>query len=331
MAKKHKPAGSLRNFNILVTGGAGFAGSHLLELLLEEGYKPFASVNSTESIDNISHLKKRVEIIRCDIRNRKQVEKMISKVAPTLVFHLAAISSVGDSFTNDRLTYEVNFTGTLNLLESLKGSTRLQKFISIGSPDCYGIFSPRAKLLKENQPLNPISPYGISKVAAENIVRLDFRRRGFPAVFVRPFNHTGPRQSDRFVIPSFCKQIAEIEKGLRKPVLMVGDLSARRDLSDVRDITKGYLLAARKGEPGEIYHLSSGRAVAISTTLKTLLGLTERKIKVKVDPERLRPVDIPCLKGDNSKAIRKLGYRPQYSLRETLSDTLNYWREKIAR
>ncbi|MCH9032483.1 MAG: SDR family NAD(P)-dependent oxidoreductase, partial [candidate division Zixibacteria bacterium] len=299
MAIKYKPTGSRRKRNILVTGGAGFAGSHLLELLLEEGYKPFASVNSDESIENISHLKKSIEIIRCDVRNKKQVEKMISKVGPVWVFHLAAISSVGDSFDNDRLTYEVNFTGTLNLLESLRNSAMLQKFISIGSPDCYGIFSPHAKLLKEDQPLNPISPYGISKVAAENIARLNFRQQGFPAVFVRPFNHTGPRQADRFVIPSFCKQIAEIENGLRKPVLMVGDLSARRDLSDVRDIVSGYLLAAQKGQPGEIYHLSSGRAVAISTTLKTLLGLTEREIKVKVDPERLRPVDIPCLKGDN--------------------------------
>jgi GDP-4-dehydro-6-deoxy-D-mannose reductase len=147
-------------------------------------------------------------------------------------------------------------------------------------------------------------------------------------VIARSFNHSGPRQNDNFVIPSFAKQIAAIEAGRRQPVINIGDLSARRDLSDVRDIVHGYRLLAEKGRPGEVYHFCCGKAVAIKSILDSLLKLTSRPIKAKTDKRLLRKTDIPVLRGSNRRIVKELGYKTRYTLKDTLSDTLNYWREK---
>jgi GDP-4-dehydro-6-deoxy-D-mannose reductase len=202
--------------------------------------------------------------------------------------------------------------------------------VIVSSADAYGLFRPSLKLLNETQPLNPISPYGISKAAAEQVTRYYHSQYGVPGVIARAFNHSGPRQRDDFVIPAFAKQIARIESGHQEPVISVGDLSARRDLSDVRDIARGYRLVAEKGKPGQVYHLCSGKAVAIKQVLKTLLGLSTSKIKVVTDPLKLRKSDIPVLRGSNRKAARELGFSLRYTLKATLSDTLNWWRQNIA-
>ncbi|MEW5995105.1 MAG: GDP-mannose 4,6-dehydratase, partial [Candidatus Zixiibacteriota bacterium] len=194
----------------------------------------------------------------------------------------------------------------------------------------YGVFRPKNKTLTEDQPLNPVSPYGIAKAAAEQAGLYYFRQHKLPVVIARAFNHSGPRQADSFVIPAFAKQIASIESGLQEPVVAVGDLSARRDLSDVRDIVCGYRLMAEKGKPGQVYQLCSGRTVTIKSVLDTLLKLSDKRIRVKVDKSRLRKSDIPILRGDNRRAARELGYKIRYSLTTTLKDTLEYWKKKIS-
>lgn len=316
----------------LITGGGGFAGSHLADLLVARGYEVSAGLVPGESAENISHLKRRLRIVRFDLRNQSKVRQALADIRPTVIFHLAAFSSVGRSFANERLTYEINFFGALNLLEAAlnkRAQKRLTRVVVVSSADCYGAFTPKNKTLTEETPLTPISPYGVSKVAMEKLAQYYVRRFGLPITIVRPFNHTGPRQNPIFALPNFARQIAEIIELGKKPLLRVGDLSVKRDLSDVRDIVNGYALAAEKGKSGAVYQLCSGRAVKIEAALKTLIRLSGRRIATQVDPSRLRPADIPVLRGDNSKATKELGYAPRYTLQATLADTLAYWRERV--
>lgn len=320
-----------RKSKTLITGIAGFAGSYLAELLLERGYAVYGCLAPGEKKDNIRHLLKDIELERFNILRPGKVGRFISAVSPELVFHLAAVSSVGQSFARERLTYDVNFTGTLNILEaSLKLGNRLKKVVFTSSADVYGKFMPANKILKETETVSPNSPYGISKAAAEYLARYYANHHNLPVVISRSFNHTGPRHSETFVVPSFCRQIAAVEKGLSKPIIKVGDLSAKRDLSDVRDIVYGYYLMAEKGQPGEIYQLCSGRTIAIKSVLDKLLRMTDVPIKVEVDKSRLRKSDIPVLRGDNTKAKKMLGWTGRYRLEDTLENALQYWRQKLS-
>lgn len=309
-----------------VTGVAGFAGSFLAEELLAQGYTVAGTVYGKESTRNIDHLGQRLRLYQLDIMNEKDCRKIVARVNPDFIFHLAAFASVGKSFAQERFTYRVNFEGTLNMIEAAQKAKQLKRFIFVSSCDSYGAFKPATKLLTEDQPLNPISPYAIAKTAAEQACFLHYRQYGLPVIIARSFNHSGPRQSKNFVIPSFASQIAAIEAGKQKPVMAVGDLTARRDLSDVRDIVRGYRLAAERGKPGRVYHLSSGKAVSIKTVLDKLIKLSSVRIKVKKDQSRFRKNDIPCLRGSNRRAVQELGYLTRYKLNVTLRDTLDYWR-----
>ena len=314
----------------LITGIAGFAGSWLAEELLREGYRVFGTLAPGETTDNIKKIKTDLSLTRLDILNTSACRKLVVSAKPDYLFHLAAIASVGKSFDLEQTTFRVNFDGTQNMLDAARQHTGLKKFLFVGSADAYGIFQPPTKTLTENQCFNPISPYGIAKAAAEYASRYYHRAHKLPVVIARSFNHSGPRQNDNFVIPSFARQIALIEAGQQKPVLMVGDLSAKRDFSDVRDIVRGYRLLAEKGKPGEAYHLCSGKAVAINDLLRILLSLSHADIEVRIDKNRLRKADIPILRGSHAKATRAVNFTSKIPLRKTLQSTLKYWREKIA-
>ncbi len=314
---------------VFITGIAGFAGSHLAEELLRNGYQVSGAILKGEPTDNISHIKKGISLTSLDVRDRQACRRAVARFKPKIIFHLAAFASVGRSFEKERLVYQVNFDGTVNMLAAAASLPRLEKFVFASSSDCYGRFSPKSKTLTEDQPLNPVSPYGVSKAAAEFACQAWAKRFELPVVISRSFNHSGPRQSEDFVIPSFARQIALIEKGKSKPVIRVGNLSARRDLSDVRDIVRGYRLLAEKGQASQVIQLCSGRSVSIKTVLDQLLDLTEVAITVKTDKSRMRANDIPVLRGDNSLAVKRLGYKTRYTLKDTLNDTLNYWREKV--
>jgi len=318
-----------RKSKAIITGVAGFAGSYLAEKLLSEGLEIYGLLAPPEKTDNIAQISRQIHLDRFDLTNRAKMAAYVKKIKPDYIFHLAAMASVGQSLRFERLTYEVNIFGTLNLLEAAMPARNLRKFLLVGSADSYGIIKPKGKIIKETDPFQPVSPYGISKAAAEYLAGYYLHQYHIPVVIARSFNHTGPRQSDNFAIPSFCRQIAEIEHGLRKPQMAVGDLSARRDLSDVRDIVEGYFLLVQKGKPGEVYHLCSGRTVSIKSVLEKLLRMSKIKIRKVIDENRLRKSDIPVLKGDNRKAVRELDWKPLYSLEKTLKDTLDYWREKV--
>jgi GDP-4-dehydro-6-deoxy-D-mannose reductase len=315
---------------IVITGIAGFAGSYLAEMLLSKRYRVFGLLAPGEKTEHIKKIKSDLTLERFDIRNGEKVSRFIRRVKPQYIYHLAAFSSVGKSYRMQRFVYEINFFGTLNLFEAANYlSGRIKKILFVSSADVYGVFSPKTKTLTENQSLSPISPYGISKAAGEHLASHYYLRQDLPIVIARAFNHTGPRQSHVFVVPSFCRQIAEIERRRKRPVVRVGDLSSKRDLSDVRDIVRGYYLAVQKGQPGRVYQFCSGRAVSIKSVLSNLLSMSEYKISVKTDKTRLRKSDIPCLRGSSNRAAKELGWHCRYKLNETLRDTLGFWRKRV--
>lgn len=313
-----------------VTGIAGFAGSYLAELLLREGCQVYGLLAPKEKSENIEHIKNELNLERFDILNQNRLSNYIKKAKPNYIFHLAALASVAQSFSNEATTHRINIDGTLNVLHSaVENKNNLTRLVFVSSSDVYGYFKPYGKTLREDQKLNPVSPYAISKTTGEFLVKYYFKSYKIPGVIIRSFNHTGPKQNENFVVPAFCKQVAEIEKGKKKPILLVGDLSARRDLSDVRDIVRGYYLSAIKGKAGDVYQLCSGKSIAIRKMLEKLLRMSDVPIKVKVDRNRLRKTDIPVLRGDYQKAKRLLGWMPKYKFETTIWDTLQYWREKI--
>ena len=311
-----------------ITGIAGFAGSHLAEELLGHGFKVAGTLLKGESTENIATVMNELDLVEMDILDRNRCEKTVGLIKPHYLFHLAAFSSVGRSFANERLVYKINFEGTLNILEASLPIKKLKKLVFVSSSDCYGRFSPRGRTLTEDQPFNPVSPYGISKAAAEFACRSYYIQRELPVTIARSFNHSGPRQDPSFVIPSFARQIAAIERSGRPGAIRVGNLTAKRDISDVRDIVHGYRLLALKGKPGQAYHLCAGRTVSIKTILDRMLKISEGQIRIKTDRSLMRPNDIPILKGDNSRARNALGFRISYDLNMTIKETLNYFREK---
>ena len=216
--------------------------------------------------------------------------------------------------------------GTLNLFEALRGRDYIERVIFVSSADIFGPLPPGKMPIKPDYPLNPVSPYGVSKAAADLASYQYFRAYDLPVVRVRAFNHTGPRQQTGYMIPDFCSQIAQIERSGKPGTIRVGNLSAKRDLADVRDIVDGYRLAAAKGHPGDAYILATGRAASVESYLQTLVKSAEVSIKVETDKSRLRPVEVPLLVGDITKARRELGYKPRIPISQTLNDTLEFWR-----
>ncbi|MDX9858789.1 MAG: GDP-mannose 4,6-dehydratase [candidate division Zixibacteria bacterium] len=319
----------MKGRSAFITGIAGFAGSYLAEELLGNGWRVAGAVYKNEPLTNLSAIRKQVTLYRLDILNADRCREVIGKVEPEYVFHLAALASVGQSFSKERATYRINFEGTLNLLQAAREHGGVKRLLFVSSSDCYGPVRPRNKTLTEKQPFNPVSPYGISKVGAEHLVQYYHRQYGLPVIIARAFNHSGPRQAESFVIPAFARQIALIEAARQEPVIKVGDLSARRDIADVRDIVRGYRLLAEKGRPGEAYHLCSGRAVSVKRILELLLKKATKSISVEVDPARLRKTEIPVMRGSYDKARKQVGFEPRYRLEQTLQDTLEFWRASV--
>ncbi len=341
----------------LITGITGFVGSHLAEYLLSmDGdctgksgrAEVYGTVRNRSPLDNISGIIDRVSLIQgVDIRDAHAVEAAVRQAEPEYIFHLAAQSFVPASWVSPADTLETNVMGTLNLLEAVRRS-ELHPVIQIaGSSEEYGCppfvedtshitfgVNQMPKMvfkvpITEDFPLLPLSPYGVSKVA-EDLFGFQYHKSyGMKIVRTRAFNHTGPRRGESFATSNFAKQIVEIEKGKRDPVVKVGNLEARRDFTDVRDIVRGYWLAATRGKYGEVYNLCSGKARTIQTVLDTLRMQSTAQFEIVPDKERMRPSDIPVLEGDCSKFIKQTGWKPQIGFSQTMGDLLDYWRGKI--
>jgi len=310
---------------VLITGISGFAGSHLAEYALSKGAEVHGTVRWRSRIENLKEIEDSLILHECDINDAFAFRDIIKKVRPDWIFHLAAQSYVKASWTEPYQTLHTNIIGELNLFEAVKSIPNYNPRIQVaGSSEEYGHADTA---LKEDSPLRPLSPYGVSKVAQDLLAYQYFKSYGMNIVRTRAFNHTGPRRGEVFVCSTFAKQIVDIEKGA-KPIIYVGNLDAERDFTDVRDIVKGYWLALEKGEPGEVYNICSGKAIPIKNILRRLLSRSKVKIEIKEDPERMRPSDLKVLIGDNSK-FSETGWKPIIPIEQTLEDLLNYWREKL--
>ena len=313
----------------LITGITGFVGSHLAELLLSKNYDVYGLVRWRSNLENIIHIKSRLKLIEADMKDAHSLYKAINDIKPDEIYHLAAQSFVPTSWTAPAETMEINAVGTINLFEAIRKSNTNPLIQVAGSSEEYGLVKPEETPIKEDAPLRPMSPYGVSKVAEDMLAYQYFKSYGLRTVVTRGFNHTGPRRGEVFVSSNLAKQIVEIEKGKKEPVIKVGNLEAQRDFTDVRDMVKGYHLALQKAIPGERYNLCSGKAYSIKQLLDMLLKLTKIKVKIEKDPERMRPSDVPILVGDNTKFFRQTGWKPEIPFDQTLRDILDYWRNKI--
>ncbi len=315
--------------NVLITGITGFAGSHLIELLLKKKLEVYGLCRWRSRTENIEHLNSRIHLIEGDLLDLTSLQKVIMDVRPDYVFHLAAQSFVPASWTSPAVTLEINVIGSCNLFEAIRAA-KIDPIVQIAcSSEEYGWVNPNETPIKETNPLRPLSPYGVSKIAMDYLGYQYFKSYGIKIIRTRAFNHTGPRRGEVFVCSSFAKQIVEIEKGIKKPILYVGNLEAVRDFTDVRDMVRGYWLAVLKGKPGEIYNIASGKGVKISKVLAMLLGMSKVKITVKQDPSRMRPSDVPILLGDSTRFRKATGWKPEIKLEKTLKDILNYWRKQV--
>lgn len=312
-----------------VTGITGFAGSHLAELLLKKGYEVHGLCRWRSRTENIQKFRRKIHLIEGDLLDAHSLQEALMDARPSVVFHLAAQSFVPASWTSPAVTLEINLVGPCNLFEAIRAAKLEPKIQIACSSEEYGLVKPNEVPMKENNPLRPLSPYGVSKVAMDFLGYQYFKSYGMKIVRTRGFNHTGPRRGEPFVCSSFSKQIAEIEKGKREPVIKVGNLEAKRDFTDVRDMVNGYFLAAQNGKPGEVYNICSGKTIKIKKMLDMLLKMAKVKVKVEQDPARMRPSDVPILHGSAAKFKRQTGWQAKIPFEKTLRDLLNYWRRRV--
>lgn len=316
---------------VLITGITGMAGSHLADYLLEKGGIEVHGIKRWRSrIENIEHILNRINLHECELTDAYSVKKVLKEVMPERIYHLAAQSFVPTSWNSPADTLMNNIVGQLNILEALRElglkDTRMQ---IAGSSEEYGLVHENEAPIKETNPLRPLSPYAVSKIGQDYLAYQYYMSYGIFTLRTRAFNHTGPRRGDVFVTSNFAKQTASIEKGLQKPVIHVGNLEAKRDFSDIRDIVKAYYLSLEKGEAGEVYNVGSDRAYGINEMLQIILSFSKIKVTVKEDPERMRPSDVPLLLCDSTKFRKKTGWKPEIPFEKTLEDLLNYWRERV--
>jgi GDP-4-dehydro-6-deoxy-D-mannose reductase len=316
----------------LITGITGFAGSHLAEYILAEqpGVEVYGTFRWRSRMDNVEHLDRKIKLIEADLRDYTSMHRALEVSRPDLVFHLAAQSFVPSSWNAPNDTIVTNATGQTNLFEAIRG-LRLDPVVQIAcSSEQYGLVLPDEVPIKETNPLRPLSPYAVSKVAQDYLGYQYFKSYGLKVVRTRGFNHTGPRRGHVFVTSNFCSQVAAIELGLQEPVIRVGNIEAIRDFTDVRDMVRAYWLAVTRAKPGEVYNIASGKGIRIRDMLDLVLSFSRVEVRVEVDPDRLRPSDVEILIGDSSKFRADTGWEPRIPFEQTVQDLLDYWRRTLA-
>ena len=317
----------------LITGITGFAGSHLAEFLLAEhpDVEVYGTFRWRSRMDNLEDIDEhKIKLVEADLRDYTSMHRALEISRPDVIFHLAAQSFVPSSWNAPNDTIVTNVTGQTNLFEAIR-ALKLDPVVQIAcSSEQYGLVLPHEMPIKETNPLRPLSPYAVSKVAQDYLGYQYFQSYGLKAVRTRGFNHTGPRRGHVFVTSNFCSQVAAIEAGLQEPVIRVGNLEAIRDFTDVRDMVRAYWLAVTKATPGEVYNIATGQGIHIREMLDMVLSYSKVEVKTEVDPERLRPSDVEILIGDASKFKADTGWEPRIPFEQTVQDLLNYWRQRFA-
>jgi GDP-4-dehydro-6-deoxy-D-mannose reductase len=312
--------------NILITGVSGFVGSHLLHRLKADGFDQIWGLTRQKPGSDPRY--EGVQLLQGDLRDQDRLKVLFQIAKPDWIFHLAGQALVSASWEDPRGTFGANADAQISLFEALRTLKLNPRILVVGSSEEYGFVKEDELPVKETNPLRPLSPYAVSKVAQDLLAFQYFRSYGLRTIRVRAFNHTGPGRPKQYAISNFAYQVAQIERGAAPPILRVGNLDVRRDYLDVRDMVQAYVLAIQKGEDGEVYNLSSGRAQNLRDILVTLLSLSKSKIEVKVDPARFRPSDLPIIYGSSAKFERLTGWRPQIAMKTTLTDLLQYWRHQ---
>jgi GDP-4-dehydro-6-deoxy-D-mannose reductase len=311
----------------LITGIGGFVGRHLLQHLEAQG----DVVCGIGRPSDLAGLSGSAIVSAIDLTDRPAVDRCIREAQPDAVYHLAAQSSPTESLADPWATIGNNLLSQVNLFEALLSAGLRPRVLVVGSSDEYGVVKADDVPTHEDVPLRPTTPYAVSKVGQDVMGYQYFARHALPVVRVRPFNHTGPGQDARFVVPNFARQLAQIELGLIEPVLHVGNLEVARDFTDVRDMVCAYRLALIAGAPGDVYNLGRGRASRIADMVDELISLSRVPVQIRIDPSLVRPTENPHQEADIRKFMGVTGWQPRISWHTTLSDTLDYWREKVGK
>jgi GDP-4-dehydro-6-deoxy-D-mannose reductase len=305
---------------VLVTGAAGFVGSHLLELLQQDATDIIAWLRpGTQALVAGS----RIRWMTVEMQDRDAVLRATAEASPSAVYHLAGVPHVGDSWSHTHETFAGNVLATHYLFEALRHHALAPRVLITSSATVY---APSPRAITESDPVNPNSPYGTSKLAQEMVARRAWEDDGIPGLIARAFNHVGPRQSPAFVAPSVAQQIAEIEAGRKAPVLAMGNLSAERDIMDVRDTVRAYRAMMRHAAPGVPYNVCSGIPTAIHSLVDLFVSKARVQVTIERDPSRFRPNDTPLILGDRSRIKHDTGWEPEIPLEQTVDDLLSYWR-----
>jgi len=309
-----------------ITGCGGFIGSHLAEFLIDKGLEVYGTVHDFDGIKNIEHLKNKIKIIKCDITDKNKLDKIVKKIKPDYVFHLAAQSFVIPSWKDPEKTLKTNILGTLYLLDAIRRAGIDPIIIIACSSAEYGLTYENEIPINETHEFRPSSPYAVSKIGEDMLAYLYWQTYKMKIIRARFFNITGPRKTFD-ACSDFAKGIVEIEKGKKKE-LLVGNLRSIRDFTDVRDAVQAMWLLTEKGKFGDVYNICSGRKIRIEDILNRLIAISGNRIKIKNDKNKKRPLDDPIFVGDNSK-IKNLGWEPKIPLEKTLEDMIDYWRKEI--
>ncbi len=314
---------------VFITGATGFAGSHLVDQLLAADHEIVALVHGSTSHQSLPD-DPRLTTVQGNLLERDSLISAVADAQPDVVYHLAGQAYPGLSWKRAAFTLAVNTGGTANLLDAVVAYGR-PRVVVVTSAEIYGVIGESDLPLTESTSAEPRHPYGISKRAAGELVRVYADRYDLPVVEARPFNHIGPRQALGFVVPDFASQLAAIKLGRQDPVMSVGNLDAQRDFTDVRDVVAAYIALADQGDPGEAYLICSGQPVSIHYLLHALSDLAQVEVEIQYDPARMRPSDVACLYGSYAKIEHQAGWQPHIHLRQSLSDVLDEWVERISR
>lgn len=309
----------------LIIGAGGFVGSYLIDCLHNEFQMEVYATKLKET--EFSHPLAKVHDL--DIMCKEDIVELLYDIRPDYIVHLAAQSSVSVAWKNPMLTIDVNIKGSVNVMEAVRELYYKPRILVIGSGEEYGHIKEGDTPISEETVLRPGNIYAATKACQNMIGSIYAKAYDMELMLVRAFNHMGPGQAPLFVVSDFCKQVAEIEAGLKEPIIRVGNLSAQRDFTDVRDVVRAYALLLQNGTGGETYNVGSGNAMAIQKILDIIVGMSSAEIKVEVDPNKIRPVDVPIIEADITKINNETGWKPNIPIEQTIKETLDYWRNSI--